>query len=855
MKHAWEADELAEHFTLHPTDRELIANKTDETRLGFAILLKYFQYEDTFPKQAADVPHALVTFLAQQVDVPADAFAAYPWRGRTVEYHRNQIRAALGFRPSTEQDLKELNTWLVQQLATEQHYTDEGKAIALARLRTLCIEPPTPKQLRRTLTSARVTAEEQLANRIAGKLSSDTRTALDSLLSMTSAARLPETEEQRVTLLHTLKAGSGRASLKNLLSEVERLEIIRRLKLPAQVFSGIHPRMLQSLRQRVITEEPFELRRHPDSLRYILLGAFCWLRGQEITDTLIEQLNQIVYRMGTKAEKKAEDQLLRAAKRVRGKTGILRRVARESLDHPDDPVHQVVYPAAGGKDVLQAVVTELEALASYDQHIQSTMRNSYASHYRRMVPPILKVLKFRSNNEAHRPVIRAVELLTRYADVAGDFPYFAEDADVPLADVVPDTWLPIVQTESGRINRIAYEMCALQALREKLRCKEIWVEGALRYRNPEEDLPQDFEQRRDEYYQALQQPRDVEQFIQKVQSEMRFWLERLDSGIPKNQAVQISSKKGGWIHLTPFTPLPEPPLLAHLKDALLERWSVINLLDMLKETDLRVGVTSEFHTSTAREHLDRATLQKRLLLCFYGLGTNAGLKRVSAGAQGEQYKDLTYVRRRFLLRDHLRNGIAKVVNALFEARLPQIWGEGTTACASDSKLFGAWDQNLLTDWHPRHRAAGVKIYWHVDKKAACIYSQLKHPFASEVAAMMEGLLHHNTTMQLKRNYVDIIWNYIRCQSPALPQCLFVLNALVGALFFRERTLPPHPGKRKATCGGRTPEPPPSPAPPSSSSPLLSSRCLKQWNGQRRLLVCSTSDGSIKSVAIVGYCWW
>jgi len=57
-------------------------------------------------------------------------------------------------------------------------------------------------------------------------------------------------------------------------------------------------------------------------------------------------------------------------------------------------------------------------------------------------------------------------------------------------------------------------------------------------------------------------------------------------------------------------------LLLGPQDALLDRWSVINLLDMLKETDLRIGVTSEFHTSTAREHLDRTTLQKRLLLCF-----------------------------------------------------------------------------------------------------------------------------------------------------------------------------------------------------------------------------------------------
>ena len=34
---------------------------------------------------------------------------------------------------------------------------------------------------------------------------------------------------------------------------------------------------------------------------------------------------------------------------------------------------------------------------------------------------------------------------------------------------------------------------------------------------------------------------------------------------------------------------------------------------------------------------------------------------------------------------------------------PLIWGEGTTACASDSKKFGAWDQNLMTEYHARLR--------------------------------------------------------------------------------------------------------------------------------------------------------
>src|SRR5256712_12131012 len=45
------------------------------------------------------------------------------------------------------------------------------------------------------------------------------------------------------------------------------------------------------------------------------------------------------------------------------------------------------------------------------------------------------------------------------------------------------------------------------------------------------------------------------------------------------------------------------------------------------------------------------------------------------------------------------------------------------------------------------------IYWHVDRKAACLYSQLKTCSSSEVAAMMEGVLRHCTAMEVDRQYV------------------------------------------------------------------------------------------------------
>jgi Tn3 transposase DDE domain len=54
-----------------------------------------------------------------------------------------------------------------------------------------------------------------------------------------------------------------------------------------------------------------------------------------------------------------------------------------------------------------------------------------------------------------------------------------------------------------------------------------------------------------------------------------------------------------------------------------------SLLDMLKETDLRTHFSKTFKSATGRESLDPTTLQKRLLLCLYGLGTNTGLKQES----------------------------------------------------------------------------------------------------------------------------------------------------------------------------------------------------------------------------------
>jgi TnpA family transposase len=54
----------------------------------------------------------------------------------------------------------------------------------------------------------------------------------------------------------------------------------------------------------------------------------------------------------------------------------------------------------------------------------------------------------------------------------------------------------------------------------------------------------------------------------------------------------------------------------------------------------------------------------------------------------------------------------------------------------------------MTEWHQRYGGPGIMVYWHVERKSVCIYSQVTSTTASEVASMIEGLLRHLTSAEI-----------------------------------------------------------------------------------------------------------
>ncbi len=215
------------------------------------------------------------------------------------------------------------------------------------------------------------------------RLSAETRTHLDALLTVvnTFAEERKETmsteqeahvEEGREgvplepapprpqSALHFLKQDAGPVGLERVMQESEKLERIHQLGLPADLFAQVSAKTLESYRQRIAVEELHEVRRHPDPIRFMLLAAYCWRRRQEIVDTLVDLLMDVVHHLSTKAERRVEKAFVKDIKKVSGKTNLLFRVAEAAVDKPDGTIREVVFPVVS-EQTLRDLVKEYKA--------------------------------------------------------------------------------------------------------------------------------------------------------------------------------------------------------------------------------------------------------------------------------------------------------------------------------------------------------------------------------------------------------------------------------------------------------------------------------------------------------------
>jgi len=640
--------------------------------------------------------------------------------------------------------------WLVEK-AKDTTSPHELLSEAVLWCRDRRVDLPAKKELQRLVRSARNRFFQDLYQHVLDEMSYE---------SLSQMERCSEPMDSGQTLYDWMKSPPGKLGMKTILEEIKKLEFIWKFQIDSsRCFPNISNRVLRQLQATARAEDISDMNRHPMPRRVTLLAALLAAREMEVTDHIVHIFLDLIRHIDKKADRKIEKELIRDIRKVYGKTKILYRIAQAATKNPDGTIRQVLFSEVDEEVFHRLVIESEQTEARYEIVKAHELQRKYRQFYRRMMNPALEALKFRTNNPAQRPLLKGLELVHLYLDTKHI--YYPEDEEVP-DELLTRHWRELVLEESPQGNRPRivkhfFELCVLTKLERVFKCKEVWVERAYRYRNPDEDLPANWDKSRVEHYQSHGIPLDVGTFLGPIRTEMESALEGFHRFLGRRRDVYIKHPGGGEngvFHVPKIQPLPERPILEEIKRNVVKRWGILDLLDVLAEADRQVHFSRYFQTSAQRQILGKKEARQRLLLTIFSLGTNLGLRRIHSAARPScAYDDLRYFRSRFVNAHALREAIIALVNRILAIRNPQIWGQGT-ACASDGKHIGSWDQNLMAEWNPHYTKQGVMAYWHVETNAMCIYSQLKTCNSSEVAPMIEGLVRHDSDMRVESNFVD-----------------------------------------------------------------------------------------------------
>ena len=736
-----------------------LSKNTPARKLMAAAMLKFFQLEGRYPSKKSLPSPELMASLIGQLEIPKIEIDPKLWDWNNIARFCYSIRKLTGYRRATKEDVEVLIASLLVKAKSELFTLEKYRAAAYHFCHDQKIEPFSQKELARHIRSAMHRFEKQLFKSIQSQLTKATIDSLDEILVDDDIegdeVTTPDDGESDAIRLRHLKQDLRGVKLKHIEFELNKLQCLRNITLPVDVLSGLHGNILEKYYSRILASLPGNIREFVPESRYPMMALFCYVRRQKITDYLTDFLVKLIDKIKNSAEKQINKKILLEVKKVDGKFDILGLLADATAESPKGVIENEIYPKVS-QATLKDLANELKHRGKwYQNEVHTKMRSLYSHGQRAELLTLLKALVFKHiNTDESKSLVDALQFILEHQDIEDYF--YPESLKVPLKALPSDWKSRVCEKVDGteKVNRMNYEIGILEELSTQLGYKGVWVEGGHRYQHPQKDLPQDWETRREYYYKLLGMPLDVDEYIRWLEQRVDQGLQDLNDDLPTNNKVKVLAALGGRIRLSPSEPQAPPVNLNMLHREINQGWSNITMLDILKEVDLQLEFTDQFQTVASRKSVDTERNRKRILLCLYGIGSNIGLKRVCGANQEISYSELRYSKRRFINKANVKAATVQVINQIFEIRDPKWWGEGTTGCACDSTKISVWDENLMSEYHVRYRGYGAMIYLHVDKNATIIHSRLKTCSSSEVGAMIQGVLEHDTKMEMDKTYMD-----------------------------------------------------------------------------------------------------
>jgi len=679
----------------------------------------------------------MLAFVCGQLGIGVDAFGQYAQREETRREHLSELQTYLRVRPFGRQDYR-----ATARVALEEATgTDRGEALMSAmigHLREEGILLPASSVLERIGLSARARARRQAHKALTADLGTERRAALGRLLTVDAVGwRTP---------MSWIRGWPEAPAQRNLEGIVERLRAVRALGIEPDREHRIHRARYAAIVRETEAIDAQHVSRFDEERRLATLVVFAREMEALLTDAAFAMFDKMLGGVFRKAETQHKEGMLGRAKTLLTTTRALLTMAKAMVAAQKtgaDPVAAVEQTV--GWDRLAALVEDA------DRTLDGTREDSLAEvvdaypAVRRMAGVLLSTFTLRSW-KASDPLLDALEVLR---DMHGtgrrSLPVSA-----PTSFLSP-VWRHLVGKGPAMDRRI-YEVAVMVHLRDRLRAGDIWVEGSRAFRSFDAFLLPEtaFAAARREGDLRLAVPDAYNDWCTERVATVRSRLQEVDLLAARGE-MEGASITEGRLSISPIRRdhSKATDALARRLYGMLPR---LRITELIAEVNGWTGFAERFrHLRTGAPPADIVTLMSAVLAD----ATNLGLSRMARSSS-----NLTHSRLLWTAEWHIRDetyaaGLAAVVEAIHAQPLSALWGDGDTS-SSDGQFFRAGGYGEAGAEHNARYGSepGVKFYTHLSGRFGPYHTKVIAATASEAPYVLDGLLHHETSLSIREHYTD-----------------------------------------------------------------------------------------------------
>ncbi|MGO9770660.1 MAG: hypothetical protein ACLPSW_14115 [Roseiarcus sp.] len=341
-------------------------------------------------------------------------------------------------------------------------------AAMIDALRTRGILLPAPTILERIGLAARARARKQAHKNLVEGLEQRTIAELEALIAVR--------DDRDRTPLAWLRDWPEAPTQKNLVGVVERLQVVRSLGVGPDREQRIHRARYRAIARETSILSAQHLSRFDTPRRLATLVVFAREMEAILTDAALVMFDKMLGGVYRRTDRAYRENVVHRAKALDGSARALLHMAKAMLAAKESGEDQVsAVERSLGWERLKALVAETEIVVTNTREDNLTEIVERYPTVRRMIPVLLNAFVFRSWKPSDS-LLDALNLLRGlYAARPRHLP------QRPPTAFLKSTWRKLVGRGSA-LNRRAYEIAVMMALRDSLRSGDIWVGGSRAFR-------------------------------------------------------------------------------------------------------------------------------------------------------------------------------------------------------------------------------------------------------------------------------------------------------------------------------------------------------------------------------------